>query len=376
MKIAIIIRFPADPALPRGGVESVAVNLVSALGKLEDLDLHVVTTDRTVGSPLVSTWEGVTIHRLPWLGRSMLTHVTGPGRRLVRAYLATLRPDVIHSHGTYGLMVKGLKIPRVFTLHGLIYADTLLAGERFARLRSWLWRHAETAGWADQPHIISISPYTREQLRGIAADAIHDIANPVSEEFFQIQRNESKKIVFCAARISAAKNTLALLQGFRQLIAEGLDVELRLAGSPTKAGYYRRVEEFIEKEGLAGRVKLLGQLNPDSIRRELGSAAVFTLVSLQENAPMAIEEAMAAGVPVVTSNRCGMPYMVCDGESGYLVDPNDPEDIARRLRQLLMDDTLRAAMGKKSRQIAEDHFHADKVAWRTREVYFQAVSNH
>ena len=88
---------------------------------------------------------------------------------------------------------------------------------------------------------------------------------------------------------------------------------------------------------------------------------------------MGIEEAMAAGVPVVTSNRCGMPYMVRDGESGFLVDPHDPEDIAARVGQLLGDDTLRAQMGAKSREIALDRFHPSTVARRTREVYYRAV---
>ena len=88
---------------------------------------------------------------------------------------------------------------------------------------------------------------------------------------------------------------------------------------------------------------------------------------------MGIEEAMAAGVPVVASNRCGMPYMVRDGESGYLVDPNDPEDIADRLGRILGDDALRQSMGAKSRQIARDRFHPAAVARRTREVYRRAI---
>jgi len=88
---------------------------------------------------------------------------------------------------------------------------------------------------------------------------------------------------------------------------------------------------------------------------------------------MGIEEAMAAGIPVVTSNRCGMPYMVRDGESGFLVDPNNPNDIARRLGQLFKDDELRRTMGAKGREIALDRFHPDKVATRTREVYLRAI---
>ena len=97
------------------------------------------------------------------------------------------------------------------------------------------------------------------------------------------------------------------------------------------------------------------------------------LTSLEENSPMGVEEAMAASVPVVTSNRCGIPYMVCDGESGFLVDPNNPDDVARRLGQLLKNGELRRSMGAKGREIALDRFCPSKVAARTREVYLRII---
>jgi len=135
------------------------------------------------------------------------------------------------------------------------------------------------------------------------------------------------------------------------------------------ASLMQRVDELHIKN----RVFFLGELTVEEIRRELTFASVFCLVSLEEGSPMCIEEAMAASVPVVTSNRCGMPYLVRDGGSGFLVDPNDPDDIAWRLGQLLGDDGLRASMGAKSKDIARDRFHPAQVAARTREVYLRAI---
>lgn len=88
---------------------------------------------------------------------------------------------------------------------------------------------------------------------------------------------------------------------------------------------------------------------------------------------MGIEEAMAAGVPVVTSDRCGMPYMVRDGETGFLVDPRDPLEIADRLGELLAGDELRGRLGQRARQIALERYHPDAVAARTAEVYRRAI---
>lgn len=373
MKVAIVTQFPEDPGAPRGGVEAVSVTLTEALTTLQDLELHVVTVDPGRREQAVASWRGVTIHRLPRLGRWVLGDATGPGRRQMQAYLLSLRPEVVHAHDTYGLMVKGLPLPRVFTIHGFIHADTLVSGGRWPRLRSRLWRLFETAAWADQPHIIAISPYVRERLRGIARGVIHDIDNPIAESFFHIPRQERKGAIFCAAVINQRKNTLALVKALARLAAEGCPAELRLAGAVADAAYAARVQEAIRELGLAERVRLLGRLSREQVARELEAASVFALVSLEENAPVGIEEAMAAGVPVVTSNRCGMPYMVRDGESGFLVDPEDPGDIAWRLGQLLADDAMRVAMAEASRRIAHERFHPEAVARRTREVYLRAL---
>jgi len=273
-------------------------------------------------------------------------------------------------------MVKGMAVPRVLTIHGFIHADTRIAGGRFAWLRSRLWWRSERACWAEQPHIISISPYVRERLGGIATGVIHDIENPVAEEFFGVSRNERPGTVFSAALIGPRKNTLALLTAFARVAEAGIQAELRLAGATSNADYGQRVRDFIEARGLKNRVVLLGGIGADQVREELARASVFALVSLEEGAPMGIAEAMAEGVPVVASNRCGMPYMVRDGESGCLVDPCNPEDIARRLQDLLQGNALRTRMGEKARQFALDRFHPDHVARRTCDVYERAISNH
>lgn len=375
MKVAIVTHFPQDPDAPHGGVEAVCVNLARWLGTFDDLDIHVVTMDRSVETVSVSYRGRVAIHRLPGIKGHVLTTAIGKGRQEISRYLTALAPDVVHAHDTYGLMVKGLPIPRVFTIHGFIYGDTLVSGKRLPWLRSKIWRWIETSGWADQPHIISISPYVRERLTGIANGVIHDIDNPISERFFEISRNEQKGVIFSAAVISPRKNTLTLIDAFAKLIPEGIDAELRLAGSVAEPRYGRLVEDRISTYGLQNRVIMLGRISTDQVMKELSAASIFLLVSLEENSPMGIEEAMAARVPVVTSNRCGMPYMVRHGETGFLVNPNDPEDIAWRMKQLLVDDTLRSKMGEKSHTIALDRFHPAMVAIRTREVYYEAVRN-
>lgn len=375
MKVAVVTQFPVDPQAPHGGVEAVSVNLVKGLAKLDDLQVHVVTLSPESTSLSVSTWENATIHRLPAPRCSMLRGATGPWRQLIKKYLLTIHPDIVHAHDTYGLMVKGLRLPRVFTIHGFIYGDTEVSGKNWPWLRSRLWKWIETAGWADQPHIISISPYVRERVSGVARRAvIHDIDNPISESCFHIERHPDKATIFSAAVISPRKNTLRLVQALLKLNESGIAAQLRLAGPIVNSAYGNELLESIRHYDLEDSVHLLGRIGTRQVENELARATVFALVSLEENSPMGIQEAMAAGVPVVTSNRCGMPYMVRSGGTGFLVDPENPDNIARRLQKLIENPTLCDQMSSEARRVALSRFHPDLVAERTREVYLEAIA--
>ena len=376
MKVVVVTSFPQDPGVPIGGVEAVSVNLAGALSRLHDVDLHVVTLDSHIAHNQITTWGKAVVHRLGCAKKSTLLNALIRGRRLVSGYLARLKPDVVHSHDTYGLMLKGFPAPRVFTVHGFIYGDTRVSGGRLPRLRAALWKYFETRGWADQPNVISISPYVRERLSGIVKGRIHDVENPISESFFALERREIEGVIFSAAVISRRKNTLALVDAVARLLKDGTDVRLRLAGNVVEPDYGRAVQARIDGNGIREKVTLLGSIALERVQVELAQASVFALTSIEENAPLGIEEAMAVGVPVVASNRCGMPYMIRNYETGFLVNPHDPNDIAKRIRHLLRNRDLRRSMGELARKIALDSYHPELVAKRTMRVYSEAIQDY
>lgn len=375
MKIALATWFPRNPSAPRGGVEAVSVNLTRALARIAGTEVHVVTFDEEVKTPERSEWAGASIHRLPRASGSLLGFARGEGRRRLGEFLRELGPDVVHAHDTFGIMTRGLDLLRVFTIHGFIHEDTRLQGGLRNHLRAALWKREELATWAEQPHIISISPYVRERLRGIARGVIHDIENPIDAACFEVPRQEESGRIFSAAVICRRKNPQALVDAVAQLDS-GVEVKLRLAGPVVEADYGESLEASIRDRGLAQRVELLGSLPGPAVREELAKAAVFALASFEEGAPMGIAEAMAAGIPILTSNRCGMPYMVRHGETGFLVDPNNIRDIAWNLDRLLADPALRKRMGEMARTRALEGFHPDRVAMRTMTVYEMAIAGH
>jgi glycosyltransferase involved in cell wall biosynthesis len=373
-KVALVTWFPRNPDAPRGGVESVSVILARALADRADFEVHVVSVDRDVLAPVLCSWKGVIIHYLPRGEGRLLPFAVGRGRQMIHDYINRLQPDVVHAHDTFGITTRGLRLPRVFTIHGFIHEDTLYAGGLKAKARARLWKRAEVAAWAEQPHIISISPYVRERLGGIARGVIHDIENPVAEGYFNVSRAEEIGLVFSAASICHRKNTLGLVQAFSKIASRHPSARLRLAGGVTEPAYAERLGRFIQGAGLQERVELLGSISAAQVRAELSRASVFALVSFEEGAPMGIAEAMAAGVPLVASNRCGMPYMVQDRQTGFLVEPGESGEIADCLSHLLTDDSLRLQMGASARDAAARKFHPDRVVQRTVEVYETAIA--
>ena len=156
-------------------------------------------------------------------------------------------------------------------------------------------------------------------------------------------------------------------------MSKGTNVSLRLAGMITDENYGKSVKKYITEHNMEAHVCLLGNININQIKNELKMASIFALLSLEENSPMGIEEAMAAGVPVVTSNLCGMPYMISHSESGFLVDPSNLDDIVSRLSQILEDYNLQRAMANKSKEIAKARFHPDLIAKKTVGVYSDCI---
>jgi glycosyltransferase involved in cell wall biosynthesis len=96
------------------------------------------------------------------------------------------------------------------------------------------------------------------------------------------------------------------------------------------------------------------------------------LFSLQETAPMAVLEAMASGKAVVCSRVGGIPELVQDGRTGFLVESRDVDGLARRLVQVLQDRELALMMGDQGRRLA-GRFRGETVAARYRELYYQVA---
>lgn len=128
-----------------------------------------------------------------------------------------------------------------------------------------------------------------------------------------------------------------------------------------------KLRQLAAELGIETRVHLLGLR--DDVDRLLAAADLFVQPSRSEGLPLAVLEAMAAGLPVVATQVGGMAEAVVDGETGILVEPARPDELARALRLLLESEALRTRMGRAARARAEAEFSVETMARRYVALY-------
>lgn len=170
--------------------------------------------------------------------------------------------------------------------------------------------------------------------------------------------DEVFKIVTTGSLIWRKGYEYALL-AVRQLAESGVAVRFEIIGEGPE---YQRTLYTIHDLGLEGRVHLHGRLTPEQIRDRLQQADVFLLSSLSEGISNAVLEAMACGLPVVTSDCDGMREAISDGVEGFVVPVRQPEAITAALLRFAYDPELRRRMGSAGRKRVLQQFNlADQV---------------
>jgi glycosyltransferase involved in cell wall biosynthesis len=156
--------------------------------------------------------------------------------------------------------------------------------------------------------------------------------------------------IMALGRLSPEKGFAVLLQALALLRGRGVEAELRIVGDgPTRSDLQRQIAEL----DLADRVTLTGELSPAEVSRELAASDVFCMASFSEGLPISIMEAMAVGVPVVTTWIAGIPELARQGETALTVPPADAEALADAIARLAGDEALRVRLAQAGRALVE-----------------------
>jgi glycosyltransferase involved in cell wall biosynthesis len=187
----------------------------------------------------------------------------------------------------------------------------------------------------------------------------------------QYPQINGKKIILFLSRIHPIKGLDLLIPALKILSQKRSDFVFVLVGSGPK-NYERRVKRALASASLTELTIFTGFLEDEMKFALLADADVFVLPSYHESFGMAVAEAMAAGLPVIISNKVNIYKLIEDYQAG-IVTELDVLDIALALERLLEDEHLRLRMGANGRRLVEDNFDVKKTAKQMLKIYNQIV---
>lgn len=362
MKIAIMV--PLFPPRWLAGTELATWNIARHLAR-RGHEVHVITT-RDAGLTRESMEEGFLVHRLNYLKARFL----GPLLFSIKTLLALrkINPDIIHAQsvlpGLYALVAKKvLGKPYIFSERGAVYFPSLFHNQIF----KLALRNADAA--------LALTGDMKEAMQKICRREIHVVPNGIDLERFEnlskdemrlkLQVKIDERLVIFVGRFRPEKGVEYLIKAMEIIRQGDCSIKMVLAGEGPEEPHLKRLTAQLNLEDC---VAFVGQIPNEKVPQYMAAADILVLPSLSEGFPVVILEAMASGLPIVTTRVTGLPEIIRDGENGLLVEPRNPPQIAEKVLLLFRDDALKEKISRNNKEEAKK-YSWEAVVQKLEEIY-------
>ncbi|MFQ5833554.1 MAG: glycosyltransferase family 4 protein [Candidatus Thorarchaeota archaeon] len=293
--------------------------------------------------------------------------------------LRSVKPDVIHAHSTYVVFNRVLEvlqfqpefesIPAVVSIHGLPKPLVLPNGINTTDFEQFV---------SHMPFdlVLAVSENVAESLREHLsprnlADRVVTLQNAVDLSVFSPQYKIEKQwdIAFLG-RLETMKAVDLFPEMLYRLREFFPDLKMLMTGD----GSYRTTlfEEF-DEAGVSGMVEYLGVVETERVPELINKSRVFLYPSRREPFGLSIIEAMACGVPVITTDVYGPAEIVTHQHDGLMVSPGNVNELVYAVKALLSDVELQTRLGKNARRTAEDRYDLREHTRKLLEIYFSQI---
>lgn len=271
--------------------------------------------------------------------------------------------EFLVTHGVTSVLAEYLDIwlpfLTTFTRHGARCVAHAHGYDVSSRLRDGYWR-AEYLAYREAAAVVTPSQVIRDRLveLGLTPDRVHVVPYGVDEGAQVTRAPRTQVQVLAVGRLVPKKNPVATVEACVRAAARGADLRVQVVGDGPLADEVRAAVTDVGAD-----VELLGARPHDEVLAAMRAADIFCQHSVvdpatgdEEGVPVAILEAMAHGLPVVSTRHAGIPEAVDDGVTGYLVDEGDVEAMADAVATLAADAGLRERLGAAGRARIRTHF--------------------
>jgi glycosyltransferase involved in cell wall biosynthesis len=368
----MVANYPVDPKFVPGGVTAVAHYLTMGLGRIPELDLHVVCCQRDVPRDFVEARDGATVHFLTNDEKLTLLLAYRRQRRKVARTIRSIAPDLVHAQGlglaTLSAIDSGL--PFVVSLHGVIWKESAIRLP--SPVKRWRGRIRARSAYRQilrTRNVFITSGYAADALPPEGSYRQFVVNNPVGDRLFRIRNDPKAPRVLVVGGTRQRKDPMTAVRVMERVLAEVPDATMHLLGPPSGMSLDREVEDYVATHGLKDRVRLLGLVPEEVLFAEYANATLLLLTSLEETAPVSIAEAYAVGIPVVGTAAGGIPHMVKDGETGFVRPVGDVEGLAGAVIRLLTSPVERDRLARRAAEAGREEFSLDAIARKTLHAY-------
>lgn len=293
--------------------------------------------------------------------------------KLARALRQRGRVDVMHAHnpGNHHYATAAAKLARVPVVINTRHGVSASSGQRYNE-RYFRW----SLPWTDKVVYVSSDSERYYTSAGIvpAVQGVTILNGTPLGPFLAAPRTPSpggRLRLVTLGRLVPVKGHAMLLAAFAELLKTVPDAELRIYGG---GELQASLEADIARLGLAGRAFLPGETR--QVPQALAGADVFVFSSTSEGLPVVILEALASGLPIVSTRVGGVPEVAPEGEVAWYCEPGDAAAFAALMRTAFTDRAELARRGERARALAEEKYSIEACQGRYETLYRELLARH
>jgi len=292
-------------------------------------------------------------------------------------------PEPFTQSLSYGLWAINKKIPTIATIHHPITIDRKIAIQSesapLKKMKQWRWHSfigMQKRVSRSLARIITVSRSARDDICrdfNIRPGRFEIVPNGINTDLFypipEIERRKNRIIVTNSAD-TPLKGLFFLFQAVAELV-KTRKIEVTVIGAPKEDG---SIVKLIRKLGIGHLIHFTGRIDHDEFVRQYARATVAVVPSVYEGFGLPVGEAMACGVPVISTTGGALPEVV--GDAGILVPPADHRALARAMREVLGNPKLAGDLGLAGYQRVQKYFTWSKAAEKTVAAYREVIDGY
>lgn len=302
----------------------------------------------------------------------------------LRKLVQEIQPDIMHFHygtdaGIYLTALKRIDIPKVVSFYG--YDCFSFPKKYFGAGRLYLKRKV----FENISVALAMSPEMKQDLLNLgchsAKIAVHYHGVPANLTHIQkTDTTEKRSTILMLSYLDPVKGHIFALKALKTIVEQGeFEFKLRIVGT---GHYEKQIRQFVSSHQLNTYVDFVGPVKylSSAYFQEFSSADMFLHPSVttredKEGIPGSLVEAMFAGLPVISTNHGGIPFVIQDKKTGLLVEEWDVENLACAIKSLMDNRKLRSQIGDQARKYAESNLDLKTRELALEKIYVELLGN-